>query len=277
METPPSDTLRRRRSWRWLLTALALLCAGTLAFGAMRGRPHGARLSDRTPIPPPSEFAVDMPLQGIFADASLGGKTADAQGPTVGSAAPAPFLRDSGDEAFAGPADFAGLNPMPLSEFATANDSFETPRDSSPFRFAAFDGPPIVGGRSSSGGFGSGGGGGGFGGSSGGGFGDGGSSGSGGDGSSSSGGPGGPTGPIGSSGGIPGLPGLPGTPGSPGQSGSPGSSQGGQGGSSGGPSTILLPVTTVPEPSTWLALVTGFAVVGAVLRTRRGATRKRLA
>lgn len=262
MGTLISDTPRRHRPWRWLLLVLALLCAGTLAFGTMRGRLHGARLSDLTPIPPPSQVDVDMPLQGSFTKPPVDGGGGDAPATSSGPDGPAPFPRDWGDGNLVGADGFTGTEAWPLAEFATANDSF--PREGSPFRFAAFEGPPFMGARSGSGGF-EGGSGGGFGGTSGGG---GGGSG-GGDTSngSSDGGSNGPTsGPIDGSGSTPGLPGLPGLAGTPGQS-----------GSSGGENAILMPVTTVPEPATWLALVTGFAVVGAVLRARRGAARTRAA
>jgi len=269
MGTSSSDKPHGGRSWRWLVIALALLCAGTLAVGSMRGRSRGAHLTDRTPIPATSQLPEDMPLQGVFSRAS-GDVPDDALTPQAYPTGSAPEPGYSPDGAFAGFADPAGLVLLPLSELAGADESFAPSRNSLPFRFATFGGPSLMGGRSGSGGFG--GGSGGFGDGSGGGAG----GGLGGGGGGSSGGD--PN--NGGGGGLPGLPEPPGLPGAPGEAdagGLSGSGPSGHGGASGGPSTILLPVTTVPEPATWLALVTGFAVVGAVLRVRRSATTKRLA
>jgi len=266
MRTSSSDQPHRGRLWRWLVLALALLCAGTFAVGGMRGRPRGGQLTDLTPIPATSQFPDDMTLQRGFARAP-NAKTDDALAQQAYPTGPAPEPSYSADGAFVGFADPAGLDLLPLSDLAGADESFPPSRNSLPFRLATFDGPSLIGGRSGSGGFG--GGGGAFGDSSGGGVGGGGSGSSGRAPNSG-----------GSSGGLLGLPEPPGPPGTAekaGASDSSGSDPGGQGGASGGPSTILLPVTTVPEPATWLALVTGFAVVGAVLRVRRSATTKRLA
>jgi len=281
MGTLPAKLPHWRRSWRLLLAALVLLGAGTLALDAMRGRPHRARLADVTPIPSAPQFAPDMPLQGIFANAASDGKSDDAQVLPTGPNAPASLPGGYGDGGFIGLAD--GSDAQSLREFATANDSFATPRESAPFRFATFDvsggggfGASGSGGGGGAAGFAGGGGGGGAGGFAGGGV--GGSSGGSDSGSNAdSGAPasgGSSVGPIGNGGGLNG-PSVP--PESSGNSGQSGPSGSGQGGASGGQNQILMPVTTVPEPATWLALVTGFGLVGIVLRARRGATRKRLA
>jgi hypothetical protein len=254
MGSAVSEKSRRRRRWTVVLAVIALLGAGTLALGAMRGT--------GTPTPPAQPESATLPpgkppakpsLHGIFASVMEDVPKPDAVpgAPTdVHEPGPVHFHLDF-DRDYWAALDFDTVDTRGLAGLESNRDAAPpSPRPALGFRTTGFGGTPALGASSAPGGGGAGPSAPGGGGS--------GPSGPGGGGPGPS-GPGTLPGTPGSSGGLPGLP----------PSDGPGSTA--SGGSSSGSAVTLSPL---PEPATWLAMIAGFAAAGIALRLRRAATKR---
>lgn len=221
------DKLGRPRVWGRMLAAAALLSAGTLAVGAMRGdRPNGPEeaAAETMRVPPPAKRVRAIPSGGIFArvapPAVPGDVVTPAGGaPIIAESQPQPQPRQDDRNR----PDWAVLSLDDFDLFPwtrTESRPQGTARAAEEAQYASQSSKslPSPAGRASGGGAGS-------------------------TGSGSS--------------------GISGTPGAPGTSPAPPSES----------AAAPLPVTAVPEPATWLAMMLGFGAVGVTLRFRRIATK----